>query len=143
MTRQSLARIAGALWCAAGAMLLARGAGFWRIARDGEHRSLAALCLAVGVGVAIGAAKGRFVLRRSAARNLARIGKLSEPTRPWQAFSPAFYLLIAAMIGLGVGVRVLAARGLPGGHATALGLYMAIGAALIVSSTSYWRFSGR
>ena len=124
-------------------MLFLRSAGLFRIARDTEHRSAAMLWLAIGFGLAIGAAKGWFVLRRTAAKNLSRIGSLAEPTRPWQAFPPAFYPLIGLMVGLGVGIRLLARHGLPGGHVTALGVYVAIGAALLGSSLPYWRFTGR
>jgi len=142
MSRRALARIAGALWCVGSLALFTRSASLFRIARDTEQRSTAVLWLAIGAGLAIGAAKGWFVLRKTAARNLLRIGSLGEPTRPWQAFPPAFYPLIAVMIGMGVGIRMLAARGLPGGHLTALAVYVAIGAALLGSSMPYWRFTG-
>jgi hypothetical protein len=140
VTRTSLARLAGSMWCVGALILLGRSVGLWNAARDVEHHSAMALWLAIGLGIAIGAAKGRFVLSRTARRNLARIGGLPEPARPWHAFPWAFYPLIAAMVGMGVGIRMLARHGLPGGHVTALGVYIAIAAALIGSSLPYWRY---
>jgi len=143
MSRRSLARIAGALWCVAGFVLLGRGVGLFHIAHEFENRPLAVLLLAIAAGLVVGLAKGALILRRTAARNLMRIGTLPEPARPWQAFPTAFYPLIVVMIGMGIGIRALAAHGLPGGHVTALGVYVAIGGALLGSSLPYWRYTGR
>ncbi|MBI2896434.1 MAG: hypothetical protein HYY06_22945 [Deltaproteobacteria bacterium] len=138
MTRRALSRIAGTVWCTGALVLLARSVAFFRIARDREHRSTIALVAAVGLAAIVGLAKGAFVLRRSAARNLARIERLPEPVRPWQAFPPAYALLILFMVGLGIAVRFVAAQGWLGGHITALAIYVAVAVALASSSKRYF-----
>ena len=142
MRRPLLARIAGTVWCLAATGLLARAIGFWGRARAEDHRSTILLAATVGLATAIGIAKGRFVLSRSAARNIARIERLPDPVRVWHVFAPWTLLLIAGMIALGFAVRAAAAHGWLGGWAGALGIYVAVATALLSSSGAYFRFGG-
>ena len=139
VSRRTLARIAGAVWCAAGVGLVARAVGFWARARTVDHRSTTLLSAIVGLALVIGAAKGKLVLHRAAARNLVRIERLPEPVRLWQVFAPWYLLLVAAMIALGLGVRAAAGHSWLGGWAGALGIYVAVAMALVSSSGTYFR----
>lgn len=127
------------MWCLVAAGLLARAAGFWALARQRDGRSTALLGAILAGAVVVGWLKGTLILRRSAARNLARIARLPEPLRAWQAFTPGYVLLIAGMILLGVAIRAGAAQGWLGGWASALGIYVAVATALASSSTAYFR----
>lgn len=140
MTRRALAHIAGAVWCAAALGLLARAVGFWGRARAQDHRSARLLAITIAIAAVIGVVKGLLILRRAAARNLDRIERLPEPARPWDVFAPWYVLLVGAMIALGVAVRAAAAHGWLGGWAGALGIYVAVAAALLSSSGAYFRF---
>jgi hypothetical protein len=139
MARRSLARIAGTVWCLVAAGLLARAAGFWALAKTRDGRSTALLATILAAAVVVGWIKGALVLRRSAAKNLARIERLPEPVRVWQALAPGYVLLIAGMILLGVVIRAAAAHGWLGGWASALGIYVAVATALASSSPAYFR----
>ena len=107
MSSRSLVTAAGLLWAAIGTLLVTRGVGMLTRAHEGGSGPLA-LSVASALGLFIGAAKGRFVLSKSALRNKARIQALERP-RPWQLFRPGFYPLIGLMILLGIGLRSAAA----------------------------------
>ncbi len=143
MARRSVARIAGAAWCLVGAGLLARAAGFWSLAKTHDGRSTTLLAVVGAGALVVGWLKGVFVLQRSARKNLARIERLAEPVQPWQAFAPAYAVLIVVMIGLGLGIRAVAAQGWLGGWVTALGIYVAVATGLLSSSTVYFRGAGQ
>lgn len=133
------ALVAGAvlIWVAVGFMLSRRGLGF--IGQAGElGASSFGSSLAIGLGLLIGALKGRYVLSKAALRNLERIRRLRAPFRPWQVFAPRFYFLIALMMGGGFGVlRPLAASGGIGLKLSIGGIYLGIGGALVISALAY------
>ena len=132
MSRRSLELLAAAVWIGVGAMLATRGG---RMLLEHADAGGSVWGWLVG-GALLGAAKGKFVLSRSAARNRARIAELEAP-RPWQVFAPRFWPLIGLMIGLGAGLRWLAASGYLGWGFVG-GLYVGIGAALLASSRAYF-----
>ncbi len=93
------------------------------------------LILAAVLGALVGVAKGNFVLGKTARRNIKRMEAIPSP-RPWNVFTSKFYVLILLMIGLGVGLRSLAAAEvLP--WALVGGIYLGIGLALLVASRLY------
>lgn len=132
-----LTRLAAAVWLAAGGMLVWRGAAMLLVAREDQGRSTPAILLAAALGLALGAAKGHYVLTKSARRNRRRIEALERP-RPWSVFAPGFYPLVGLMIGFGLALRTAAEAGWLGGHITAGSLYVGIGAALLASSLAYF-----
>ena len=75
MSRRSLERLAALIWIGVGLMLLARGGRMLTVHAEAGGSPWGWL---VG-GVLLGAAKGKFVLSRSAARNRARIAELEAP----------------------------------------------------------------
>lgn len=138
LTVPTLEKLAGAIWFSVGGMLVVRGVLMLiRAAGPPEESSLWTLGFSALVGLAIGAAKGRFVLSRTAAKNRARIGA-QGPAPIWSVFSPRTWLLVASMIGLGILLRRGAANGWLGGFTVVGGLYVGIGAALIASSLAYF-----
>lgn len=97
----------------------------------------AALVLVV-LGLAIGYYKGRYVLGKSAHGGVARIMAMPNPAQLSKIYSPKYYVLIAAMIGLGLSIKYLGVnndiRGL---------VDVIIGSALINGALIYFRLSGK
>jgi len=114
-------------------MLCARGLA-WVLTDARTQRLLLPL---LGLAVIVGAGKGVWVLWKSARGGIARIQGLATRTPCWQLYSPTTYLLVAAMIGFGIGCRWV------GAHWHVFGfigvLYLTIGMALLVGSYPYWR----
>jgi hypothetical protein len=113
-------------------MLLWRGSSFWLRCLEDSRSS--AILIAVGA-VAVGGAKGWFVLRKSSKRMIARIGKRPGPRPVWETYPVYFYPLIGAMIGMGIGVRALWADDSPGIVAL---VYLGIGTALLTSAPPFF-----
>jgi len=138
MIRNRLQNIAGTIWLGIGTMLMARGARYLWLAVQNDGVSSTAVATSVGVGLAVGLAKGRFVLARTALKNKRRIAALPEPVRGWQVYSLAYLPLIGLMMGMGIGLRSLFRGGFAGGMVTYGGGVIGIGAALFLSAFVYW-----
>lgn len=96
----------------------------------------AALIL-VALGLAIGHYKGRYVLGKSARRGVERIMAMPNPARLSRIYSPKYYVLIAAMIALGVSIKYMGVDNDIRGFVD-----VAIGSALINGALIYFRLSG-
>jgi hypothetical protein len=128
---RSLGWLAFGLWLLGGVMLLSLGTA--RLLRAGRGEATAAAVVAVAVAALIvGIAKGRFVLRRAARRNVDRLAALSEKQRPIHVYGTLSWVVIALMTALSVGLTV---GGIPPLWRGAVNL--AIGAALATSSLGY------
>jgi hypothetical protein len=139
LTHYSLTRLAGVLWLLGGVILITRA---WPMAFEAldEGTSGGLLAFALLLGTLMGGAKGKFVLAKSARRNIKRIQALPEPAAAWKAWPFYLYLVIPVMIAMGLGVKHLAkADQLPGGWATACAVYVGIGMALFASGTVYFK----
>ncbi|MFT7541599.1 MAG: ferrochelatase [Gammaproteobacteria bacterium] len=135
---KSLKYLAGCVWLAVGIGLLIAGLRFvFGLNEEGSERTPGGIALALSIGGAIGFLKGRYVLSRTAQRNLKRIKKLRDP-RVWHVFTRTMAILILLMIALGRGLRGLAADGYLGGYLGIGGLYVGIGMALAVASLTYF-----
>jgi len=131
MNHRTVGFLAGTLWVGAGALLSVRGGLML-----GKTETTWGLALALTLGLIVGAAKGYYVLSRSARRNLRRIAALDKP-KPWNAFTLRFLFLLGLMIGFGRMLRWLASEGhLPWGVVG--GIYVGIGVALVVSAGAYF-----
>jgi hypothetical protein len=127
--------IAAVIWTVVGSGLLAMGALFWFHLPylgflDREHLLIGSAALGVGL------LKGKFVLDRMANRVIERVETLAEPNpfkSVFQMFGAKTLALIAAMMGIGIVLRVAGVsfeiRGL---------IYLAVGIALLWSSRCYW-----
>ncbi len=92
-------------------------------------------------GLVLGGIKARFLFDRACRRNLDRIDAL-ERRRPWDFYRPRFFVLLAAMITLGVTLSRLA----QGRYAFLLGvaaLDLSIGTALALSARNFLRRASR
>lgn len=138
MKRSSLLGFAAFVWIGSGIGLLARGVSYFFKAVNEQEAGTAGIAIAAAIGLVIGAVKGRFVLAKSARRNKHRIEALPEPTKPWQVFKPLFYVFLASMMGMGIGLRFLFRSGDYGGWLSYGGMLCGIGGALFVSAFVYW-----
>lgn len=91
---------------------------------------LIAFCLMIGYF------KGRYVLGKSARRGVARLLTFPNPTSIGNLYSSKYYLLLGAMVGLGMSIKYL---GLPNDVRGAVDV--AIGAALINGAMIYFRLA--
>ena len=139
---------AGMVWFAAGIFLLQLGLRLLTglIAPDASFSSLFtslsktlgsyenSVVALIAIGLVIGFYKGRFVLAKSAKRVIARIRTFEEPTSIARMYSLPYYLLLLAMMGLGMAIKAfnvpMDIRGT---------VDVAIGAALINGSMLYFR----
>lgn len=137
--------ISGTMWLIIGISLLQLGISFLMqglheprplmnffglFARSAPEAAIAiiALCLYVGV------LKGRFVLQKSAVKNVQRICCLPNPVSVHKIYSAKYYLLLAFMVLLGISLKYI---GLPTDIRGAIDV--AVGAALINGALSYYR----
>jgi hypothetical protein len=120
--------LAALMWSAAGAVLLAVGA-IW-----GWHVQPPAARWLLAVAGAVGLVKSRLVLDRTANRIAGRIEARGDGRCLGGFLSPASWLLVAAMGGVGRMLR----SGLLARHLVGL-LYAAVGTALVVSSRLLWQ----
>lgn len=93
-----------------------------------------AIIVLVVIALMIGFLKGRFVLGKSAKRGVERLRSFSDPAPLAWIYSAKYYILLAAMIGLGISVKYMGlsndVRGL---------IDAAIGSALINGAMIYFR----
>jgi len=127
---------AGILWGVIGTFLIVRGVFMYRLALLEQHATQSALVISVAVGVCLGAAKGWFVLSKTAQKNRARIESLPHPVRAHHIFPKPFYILIAGMMLLGVLIRTW--NEYLGGYIVVAAIYCGIGMALLLGSRMYW-----
>lgn len=135
LNRQQHLWIAAIIWTVVGAGLLTMGGVFWFHLPylgdlDTQHLSIG------GAALTIGLLKGRFVLDKTAGRVIDRVETLQESNpfkSVFQMFGVKTILLILAMIGIGVALRLAGVsyeiRGL---------IYLAVGAGLLWSCRRYW-----
>lgn len=88
----------------------------------------------VSAGLFIGYFKGRYVLGKSAKRGVERIATFPNPTSLSNIYSLKYYLLLGAMIGLGVSIKFFGLANDIRGFVD-----VAIGAALINGALIYFR----
>jgi hypothetical protein len=130
-SRRTQLLLASLLWTCIGVLLPSLGM-VWLIQRYGWLGAVLALpCLAVGF------AKGRYILDRVSLRTLDRVRGRAERSFFAGFFSARSWLLVAAMMATG---QILRHSALPRAW---LGLvYVAVGSALLVSSRTLWRAWG-
>ena len=128
---RSLGWLAFSLWVLGGVVLLSFGtARLLQAARGGATPTLVGV-VAIAALV-VGVAKGWFVLRRTAQRNVDRLAALEQAQRPIHVYGIRSWVVIGLMTGLSVGLTL---GGLPPLWRGMVNL--AIGAALAASSLNY------
>jgi hypothetical protein len=113
-----------AIWAVVAGMLAYRGCTFLP-----DVEGTGDLVMWISIGLAIGAAKGWFVLSKSAARTCAYIDRRPELDWFWLSLHPVLYILIPAMIGLGEFMRETYGKSIPGLVAA---LYLGVAVALLL-----------
>jgi hypothetical protein len=128
---RSLGWLAFGLWLLGGVVLLSLGAARLLQAARGEAapRVVAAVVLAA---LAIGIAKGRFFLRKTARQNIDRLAALTEGRRPIHVYGIRSWVVIGLMTALSIGLTLGGVPPLWRGMVN-----LAIGAALATSSLNY------
>ena len=92
---------------------------------------------AVGIGLAVGGIKAKFLFSKSCQKNIYRIAGLDNP-KIWQFFRPGFFVGLALMITLGASLSRLAQGNYPFLIAVAA-LDLTIAVALLGSSYVFWK----
>jgi hypothetical protein len=142
-----LALVSGLIWMAVGLWLLPLGLNLLlsSIIESGRYPLIESLAphmggweqtvtILIAAGLFIGYFKGRYVLGKSAKRGIERITTFPNPTNFSNIYSLKYYILLGAMIGLGVSIKLF---GLPNDIRGFVDV--AIGAALINGAVIYFR----
>ena len=131
---RTLIIISGLIWFAIGLWLLNLGINFLVEASKDPRKAViifseTALFVLLAFALLVGFFKGKFVLSKTVERNTARLKDANSLTA---LFTPAYLILIAVMVGLGILVRFLPldVRGF---------VDVAIGAALVNGAMLYFR----
>ncbi|MDX2085951.1 MAG: hypothetical protein SFZ03_11250 [Candidatus Melainabacteria bacterium] len=124
-----LKKLAFLLWAAGGLVLLSLGWGRLFTLQVSDSNLL---WFYVAIALALGAAKGRFVLRKTSQRNLDRIHSMSEPQRPAQVYSLRSWIMIGLMLGISASLTLFNADPVIRGVVN-----LAVGVALLTSSLAY------
>jgi len=128
---RSLGWLAFGLWLLGGVVLLSLGTARLLQAARGDVAPLAVAGFAA-VGLAIGIAKGRFILRMTARRNIDRLSALTQEKRPIHVYGVRSWVVIGLMTTLSFGLTLGGVPPLWRGMVN-----LAIGAALATSSLNY------
>ncbi|MFQ5673978.1 MAG: hypothetical protein ACE5G9_12900 [Nitrospinales bacterium] len=137
MQKADLIKLAGGLWAVIGTFLIYRSVLLYQLAATEQGATELSIALSVLAGLAIGAAKGKFVLSKTARKNKTRIENLAVPLKIHHLFAKPFYGFIVGMMLLGVALRTF--NEYLGGYLVVGAVYCGIGMALIVSSLVYWK----
>lgn len=146
----TLAYISGFVWLAVGCFLLQLGLSLLATAVDtaGPNSTLPVLhflqtyaggyqegaIALIMIALLIGYLKGKHVLGKSAQKGVAHITTFPNPTSLSNMYSARYYILLGAMVGLGMSIKFF---GLPNDVRGTIDV--AIGAALINGAMCYFR----
>jgi hypothetical protein len=131
LSPRRLAWLAFALWLLGGVMLCSLGTSrLLQAEKEGVAPGL--IALGAVISLAIGMAKGRFLLSKTASRNIERLGGITENLRPIRVYGARSWIVISLMAAISLALNL---RGVPPFWRGAVNL--AIGAALVTSSLNY------
>ncbi|MGD8413330.1 MAG: hypothetical protein PVF33_03820 [Candidatus Latescibacterota bacterium] len=136
VTRRTLKILAALVWYFGGIMLVRKAVLLLFEAESMSPQSSWPEA-AVGVGVAVGLVKARFIFKRACRRNLARIDSLERPVW-WLFFSARFLPFLVLMIVAGATSSRLAHGNYPALIGVAV-LDITIGTALLSSGLVFWK----
>ncbi len=155
-SHKTLYALSGLVWFGVGIMLLNLGLGFLMQGfqrgtfNEEGYSSLFTWCggltgrfdyvaiLFIAISLAVGFAKGRFVLQKTALRSADRIAKLTNPTPITNLYTRSNLAIIGGMMCLGMFMKVL---NLPVDIRGAIDT--AVGCALMQGSLAYFQLMGR
>lgn len=129
-----LKALAFTLWLVGGVFLCYRGLERLMNVDDISRVGFNTVVIAGLIGLAVGLAKGMFVLSKTSNKNIERLDALTEPLPPRNVYSKRSWIVIALMIGIAMTINFglipmpIYIRG---------AVNLAIGFALIISSLNY------
>jgi len=106
VSKKTLRVVSGIVWFSGVIVLLLKGASLFAQALALKPDASWSW-LGIAAAVLIGAAKAKYLFSKFCRKNLDRIDALDDP-QLWQAFRPAFYVFLTAMILLGATLSRLA-----------------------------------
>ena len=131
LSPRRLAWLAFALWLLGGVVLCSLGTSrLLQAEKEGVAPGL--IALGAVISLAIGIAKGRFLLSKTASRNIERLGGITENLRPIRVYGARSWIVISLMAAISLALNL---GGVPPFWRGAVNL--AIGAALVTSSLNY------
>ena len=134
VSKKTLTVLSGIVWLSGAIVLLLKGASLFAQAialKPNESWSW----LAIAAAMLIGTVKAKYLFSKFCRKNLDRIDALDDP-QLWQAFRPAFYIFLTAMVLLGATLSRLAIGNYPALMAVVI-LDISIGIALLGSMRNF------
>jgi hypothetical protein len=125
-----LIKLAFFLWALGGGVLVVMGS--LRMADASLSTRLSVIIIASIVWLAVGIAKGRYVLAKTSQRNIERINAMTEPQRPIRVYSLRSWIVIGLTVSLSLALTLLNTPPFWRG-----GINLAVGFALLMSSLNY------
>lgn len=136
VSTRSLKILAALVWYVGSIILLMKGGGLlveaYKLKPEQDWPWLAGV-----VGIILGGLQAKFLFRVSCQKNLNRIAALERP-KPWQFFSPGFFVMLAVMVTAGATLSRLAHNNYPFLIGVAI-LDLGIAIALLGSSYVFWK----
>jgi Na+/H+ antiporter NhaC len=128
--RRMMIKLAFFLWALGGTVLV--GMGSLRMADASLGMRASVIIIASLVWLAIGIAKGRYVLAKTSQRNIERIRAMTEPQRPIRVYSLRSWIVIGLTVSLSLALTFFNTPPFWRG-----GINLAVGFALLMSSLNY------
>jgi len=125
-----LIKLAFFLWALGGGVLVVMGG--LRMADASLSMRVSAIIIASIIWLAVGVAKGRYVLAKTSQRNIERINAMTEPQRPIRVYSLRSWIVIGLTVSLSLALTLLNTPPFWRG-----GVNLAVGFALLMSSLNY------
>ncbi|MEN3334752.1 MAG: hypothetical protein V7641_4117 [Blastocatellia bacterium] len=125
-----LIKLAFFFWALGGSVLAVLGVR--RMADASLTTRLSVIIIASLVWLAIGIAKGKYVLAKTSQRNIERIQAMTEPQRPIRVYSLRSWIVIGLTVSLSLALTLLDTPPFWRG-----GINLAVGFALLMSSINY------
>lgn len=135
LNNQALKGLAFTIWLIGGLVLCVRGTFF--LTESSAINNIALMAGLAALALAIGFAKGKFVLSKTSAKNIERIEQFTEPKKPIQVYSVRSWIMITLMVGISVALTVFNVDNIVRGP-----INLGIGMALIISSLAYLKALG-
>ncbi len=130
LTPRTLIKLAFFLWALGGTVLAVLGVR--RMADASLNTRLSVIFIASALWLAVGVAKGRYVLAKTSQRNIERIEAMSEPQRPIRVYSLRSWIVISLTVILSLALTLFNTPPFWRG-----GINLAVGFALLMSSINY------
>lgn len=118
------------LWALGGVVLVVMGG--LRMADASLSIRVSVIVIASILWLAVGIAKGRYVLAKTSQRNIERINAMTEPQRPIRVYSLRSWMVIGLTVSLSLALTLLDTPPFWRG-----GINLAVGFALLMSSLNY------